>query len=198
MRAGVSSVSALPLTSKGADAAGYQGDAEDYAVSTSQTSTTRRLTHDHPHPRLGVDEALLDMRPLEVLVLGARVVEPDPLQGNVLLLVREPPRAGRVSREDQHGRDGEDDGDEAADKEDELVRVELGVGVAETVRQERTQDCRHAVGRVPDVVAERLLAASPPHGDDDEHGGGDGRLERAEDESIPVLDHRPQLDKPLE
>jgi hypothetical protein len=141
------------------------------------------LTHDHPHPRLWVDEAFDHLLPLEVLVLSTRVVESDTLDGDVFLVIGEPPGAGRVAGQDEHGGYGKDDGDQAADEEDELVRVELAGGVTKAIGEERAEDRSHAVGRVPDVVAERLLATGPPHGDDDQHRGRDRRLERAEDES---------------
>jgi hypothetical protein len=72
-----------------------------------------------------------------------------------------------------------------ADDEDELVRVQLGVGraVTETVGEERAEDGAQTVGRVPDVVPERLLPTSPPHRDDDEHRRSDRGLKGTEDES---------------
>lgn len=70
----------------------------------------RPLTHDDPSPRLGVEEALDHLVPLEVLALSTGVVHPDTLERDVLLLVVEPTGLGRVAGEEDQRGDAEDDG----------------------------------------------------------------------------------------
>lgn len=72
----------------------------------TRTSIEASLTHDDKAPLLDVQQTFKDLVPLEGRVLGTSVVEPDSLEGKVLLLIREETGGGDV------GRKQEEDGDD--------------------------------------------------------------------------------------
>jgi hypothetical protein len=55
--------------------------------------------------------------------------------------------------------------------------------VAQAVGNQRAEDQGDTVGRVPQIVAQRLFTAHPPARHDNHHGGRNGRFKRAEDET---------------
>lgn len=86
--------------------------------------------------------------------MGSGVVESDPLERKVFLLVIEKFGGRRVRREDEHGWYGENESDNTRHEEDPLVGVQAGsFDLSETVRQEGSQNESKTIGRVPDALS---------------------------------------------
>lgn len=67
-------------------------------------------------------------------VLGSGIVEPDSLECQILLLVIQELGGRRVGRKDEHGRDGEDESDQARHEEDPLIWVQASsLDLGETI-----------------------------------------------------------------
>lgn len=144
-------------------------------------------------PGLRVPEALPGLVPLEVLVLDARLVAAQALDGPNLLVARQEPAAhGAVGHDADHqGADG--DGEEAEDEEHDLpARKGPARVVLEAEAGQGADDGACPRADVPQGHARRLFGLVVPHGRQEDQGRGDGRLEAAEqdaqgDEAGPVL-----------
>lgn len=103
-----------------------------------------------PGLTLGVDKSLLDLVPLPLGRLGSGVVLPQPLDGDqpVVTVLQELGGRRRVGHEPPDHR-GQAEGDETQTEEDALIRLQPGLGMADTVRQEGSQDGCHRVGDLP-------------------------------------------------
>lgn len=99
--------------------------------------------------QLDVAERLLDLVPLELLVLDARLIAPQPLDDDPLLAQAEAlGRDGAVRQEDVHDR-APDAAQGADDQELELPARQRALDVADAEPQQAAQRDAEAVGEIP-------------------------------------------------
>jgi hypothetical protein len=71
--------------------------------------------------------------------LSSGIVQPDSLEGEVLLLIVQELGSSRMGRKNEHGRDSEEQSNDTRHKEDPLVGFQAGsFDLSETVREERS------------------------------------------------------------